>query len=155
MPAKIIDGVAHARAMRADIKSEIEILTARGSQPGLAVLLVGDDPASQVYIRNKQKACVESGFHSEVHHLAAETSQAELLERIESLNDNPKIHGILVQLPLPKHIDAREIIESISPAKDVDCFHPYNVGRMALGEDTLYPCTPHGVMRLLQREGIE
>lgn len=141
--------------MRAHLKSQVEALTARGVQPGLAVVLVGDDPASLVYVRNKQKACIDAGMHSEVHRMPAQTSQAALLELIESLNANPKIHGILVQLPLPKQIDADKVVGLISPTKDVDCFHPYNVGRMALGKETLYPCTPYGVIQLLEREGID
>src|SRR5215207_4455985 len=120
MSAKIIDGAAHARVMREDFKSQVASLKARGVQPGLAVVLVGDDPASQVYVRNKEKACIEAGMYSEVHRLSAQTSEVELLEFIEALNANRKIHGILVQMPLPKHIDEQKVIELISPAKDVD-----------------------------------
>jgi len=154
MPAKIIDGAAHARTMREDFKSQVESLKTRGVQPGLAVVLVGDDPASQVYVRNKEKACIEAGMYSEVHRMSAQVSEAELLKFIEGLNVNPKIHGILVQMPLPKHISEQKVIELISPAKDVDCFHPYNVGRVSIGKGVFYPCTPYGVMQLLAREGI-
>jgi len=154
MPAKIIDGAAHARTMREDFKSQVESLKTRGVQPGLAVVLVGDDPASQVYVRNKEKACIEAGMYSEVHRMSAQVSEAELLKFIEGLNVNPKIHGILVQMPLPKHISEQKVIELISPAKDVDCFHQYNVGRVSIGKGVFYPCTPYGVMQLLAREGI-
>ncbi|HVK56413.1 MAG TPA: bifunctional methylenetetrahydrofolate dehydrogenase/methenyltetrahydrofolate cyclohydrolase FolD [Burkholderiales bacterium] len=154
MSAKIIDGAAHASAMRSEFKSQVEALKARGVQPGLAVVLVGDDPASQVYVRNKEKACIVAGMYSEVHRMPGDTSESTLLAFIEGLNANPKIHGILVQLPLPKQIDEEKVIELISPAKDVDCFHPYNVGRVSIGEGVFYPCTPYGVIKLLEREGV-
>jgi methylenetetrahydrofolate dehydrogenase (NADP+)/methenyltetrahydrofolate cyclohydrolase len=154
MPAKTIDGASHANAMRTEVKSQVKALMARGVQPGLAVVLVGDNPASHVYVRNKEKACIEAGMHSEVHRMPADTPEAALLKFIERLNADPKIHGILVQLPLPKHIDEEKVIELISPAKDVDCFHPYNIGRVSIGEGIYYPCTPYGVMKLLEREGI-
>jgi len=154
MSAKIIDGAAHARAMRESFKSRVEALKARGLRPGLAVVLVGDDAASQVYVRNKERACIDAGIYSEVYRMPAKTSEADLLKFIEGLNVNPKIHGILVQLPLPSQINEEKVIDLISPAKDVDCFHPYNVGRVAIGEGTFYPCTPNGVMKLLEREEI-
>jgi methylenetetrahydrofolate dehydrogenase (NADP+) / methenyltetrahydrofolate cyclohydrolase len=155
MPAKIIDGIAIARAMRAQFKVRVELLKARGVQPGLAVVLVGSDPASQVYVRNKQKASIEAGIHSEVHHLSAHVDEAVVLKFIEDLNADPKIHGILVQLPLPPQIDEEKVIEIIAPHKDVDAFHPYNIGRVVIGEAIFQPCTPYGVMKLLEHEGIE
>jgi methylenetetrahydrofolate dehydrogenase (NADP+)/methenyltetrahydrofolate cyclohydrolase len=155
MPARIIDGAAIARAMREEFKAKVEGLKARGIQPGLAVVLVGDDPASQIYVRNKERAAIEAGIHSEVHRLSAHADEAVVLKFIEDLNANPRIHGILVQLPLPPQIDEDKVIELISPAKDVDGFHPYNVGRMAIGEGGFQPCTPQGVMKLFEREGIE
>ncbi len=154
MAARIIDGAAHASALREDIRTRVAELAQRGRTPGLAVVLVGDDPASQVYVRNKQKACIDAGMHSEVHRLSAHADEALVLKFVEDLNADPKIHGILVQLPLPPQIDEEKVIELIDPAKDVDCFHPYNVGRVAIGEGTFYPCTPHGCMTLLEREGI-
>ena len=155
MPARIIDGAAIARTMREEFKVKVEALKARGVQPGLAVVLVGDDPASQIYVRNKERAAIEAGIYSEVHRLSAHADEAVVLKVIEDLNADPRIHGILVQLPLPPHIDEDKVIELISPAKDVDGFHPYNVGRMAIGEGGFQPCTPQGVMKLFEREGIE
>ncbi|MES2355074.1 MAG: bifunctional methylenetetrahydrofolate dehydrogenase/methenyltetrahydrofolate cyclohydrolase FolD [Pseudomonadota bacterium] len=154
MSAKIIDGAAHSRAMREEFKSRVEALKARGVRPGLAVVLVGENPASQVYVRNKERSCIEAGMYSEVYRMPAKTSEADLLKFLGGLNVNPKIHGILVQLPLPPQINEEKVIELISPAKDVDCFHPYNVGRVAIGEGMFYPCTPNGVMKLFEREGI-
>lgn len=141
--------------MREEFKVKVEALKARGVQPGLAVVLVGDDPASQIYVRNKERAAIEAGIYSEVHRLSAHADEAVVLKFIEDLNADPRIHGILVQLPLPPHIDEDKVIELISPAKDVDGFHPYNVGRMAIGEGGFQPCTPQGVMKLFEREGIE
>lgn len=155
MQSKIIDGVAHANAMRAEFKSQVEALKAKGLQPGLAVVLVGNNPASQVYVRNKERSCIEAGMHSEVHRMAEDTSEEILLKFIRGLNENPKIHGILVQLPLPKHIKEEKVIELLDPNKDVDCFHPYNVGRVSIGDGVFYPCTPYAVVKLLQREGID
>ncbi|MBK1733300.1 bifunctional methylenetetrahydrofolate dehydrogenase/methenyltetrahydrofolate cyclohydrolase FolD [Thiococcus pfennigii] len=154
MTAKILDGKAIAAEIRGTIGTRVAALRAAGGRPpGLAVVLVGEDPASQVYVRNKDKACAEVGFHSEIHRLPATTSQAELLALVERLNVDPRIDGILVQLPLPPQIDAEAVIERIDPAKDVDGFHPYNVGRLALRMPRLRPCTPKGVMTLLARTG--
>jgi methylenetetrahydrofolate dehydrogenase (NADP+)/methenyltetrahydrofolate cyclohydrolase len=155
MPAKIIDGIAIARAMRAQFKLKVELLKGRGVQPGLAVVLAGSDAASQVYVRNKQKASIEAGMHSEVHRLSVHVDEAVMLKFIEDLNADPKIHGILVQLPLPPQIDEEKVIEIIAPHKDVDAFHPYNLGRMMIGEAIFQPCTPYGVMKLLEHEGID
>jgi methylenetetrahydrofolate dehydrogenase (NADP+)/methenyltetrahydrofolate cyclohydrolase len=154
MPAKIIDGSAAAKSLREDIKTKVAQLKARGITPGLAVVLVGEDPASQIYVRNKEKAALEAGMRSEVHRLSAHADEAVVLKFVADLNADPGIHGILVQLPLPPQIDEEKVIELISPDKDVDCFHPYNVGRLAIGEPTVHPCTPYGVMKLLEREGI-
>jgi len=154
MSARILDGKAIAADIRAGIKQQIIELLAEGRrQPGLAVVLVGDNPASRVYVRNKSAACAEVGFHSELHSLAADTPEAELLELIDTLNARENIDGILVQLPLPDHIDEEQVIERILPTKDVDGFHPYNVGRLALRMPLLRPCTPKGVMTLLERTG--
>jgi methylenetetrahydrofolate dehydrogenase (NADP+)/methenyltetrahydrofolate cyclohydrolase len=155
MSAQRIDGKAISQQIREEIRREAQELAARGIRPGLAVVLVGDDPASQVYVRNKAKACEELGFHSEVHRLPAATSQAELLALIGRLNGQADIHGILVQLPLPDHIDEKAVIDAIAIAKDVDGFHPVNVGKLAIGDDALLPCTPAGVIELMKRSGIE
>lgn len=154
MSAAILDGKAIAAEIRADIKTRVEHLVANGGKaPGLAVVLVGENPASQVYVRNKRKACAEVGFYSELHELAATTSQAELETLIDRLNDDPKIDGILVQLPLPKQLDETAITERILPTKDVDGFHPYNVGRLVQRIPLLRPCTPKGVMTMLEKTG--
>lgn len=154
MSAKILDGKATAAEVRSEVAARVaERLQQGASVPGLAVVLVGDNPASQVYVRNKRKACAEVGFHSELHELPASVSQAELLERVDALNADPAIHGILVQLPLPAQIDPEAVIERILPTKDVDGFHPYNVGRLSLRMPILRPCTPKGVMTLLERTG--
>jgi len=154
MSAQILDGKAIAADIRIHLKEQVQALLAGGGrQPGLAVVLVGENPASQVYVRNKQAACAEVGFHSEMHSLGMETAEAELLALIDRLNDREEIDGILVQLPLPEHIDAEKVIERILPTKDVDGFHPYNVGRLALRMPLLRPCTPKGVMTLLERTG--
>ncbi|MBQ4055401.1 MAG: bifunctional methylenetetrahydrofolate dehydrogenase/methenyltetrahydrofolate cyclohydrolase FolD [Clostridia bacterium] len=149
--AKIIDGKAISAAIRAEIKEEI---AGSGIKPGLAVILVGNDPASAVYVRNKKMACEEVGIYSESYELPAETTQDELLALIDKLNKKDDIHGILVQLPLPKHIDENAVILAIDPSKDVDAFHPYNVGRIMTGDYAYLPCTPAGVMMLLERSGI-
>ena len=147
--ARIIDGKAIAEALRGDIARAVaELETARGFSPGLAVVLVGEDPASQVYVRNKAKQTAESGMCSFEHRLPLETSQAEILALIGDLNADERIDGILVQLPLPRHVDSRKIIEAIDPAKDVDGFHPLNAGRLAIGEQALVPCTPAGCLIL-------
>lgn len=156
MSAKIIDGKAIAQQMRAEIKAQAQELKSKhGITPGLAVVLVGQDPASQVYVRMKGKACAEAEFFSDEHKLPAETSEADLLELVAKLNADDRIHGILVQLPLPKHIDESKILLAIDPAKDVDGFHPTNVGKMMVGQETFLPCTPHGVVQMLIRSGIE
>lgn len=154
MSAQILDGKAVAEDLKAQLKREVDaILAGGGRRPGLAVVLVGENPASQVYVRNKRNACARVGFHSELHELPAETSQEELLELVDSLNGRDEIDGILVQLPLPDHIDEETVIERISPQKDVDGFHPYNVGRLALRMPLLQPCTPKGIITLLEHTG--
>ena len=154
--AKIIDGKAISAQIRAEIKAEVEKRIAEGkSRPGLAVIIVGEDPASQVYVRNKKKGCEEVGFYSEVYEMSAETTQQELNALVDKLNADEKIHGILCQLPLPKHLDENEVILRIDPKKDVDAFHPYNVGKIMIGDYDFLPCTPAGVMELLSRSGIE
>ncbi|HET7109479.1 MAG TPA: tetrahydrofolate dehydrogenase/cyclohydrolase catalytic domain-containing protein, partial [Gemmatimonadales bacterium] len=146
MSARIIDGVALARTILDEVAADVTRLAASGHQPGLAVVIVGDDPASQVYVRSKGKACTDAGMHSETIRLPAEISQAELLDTVDRLNRDPAIHGILVQLPLPKHLDEREVLLRLDPAKDVDGFHPVNVGKVAIGDPTGFrPCTPYGV----------
>lgn len=153
--AHIIDGKAISAQVRAEIAEQTRDLTARtGVQPGLAVVIVGDDPASQVYVRNKHRACEQVGFYSEVHELPADTTQEALEELVERLNADERIHGILVQLPLPRHLDEGRILLRIRPEKDVDAFHPFNVGRILIGDPTFLPCTPAGIMELLRRSGI-
>lgn len=154
MSAHIIDGKAIAAELRQDIKSRVEQRLAKGLRaPGLAVVLVGSDPASQVYVGSKRRACEEVGFVSVAHDLPADTSEATLMALIDELNDDPNIDGILVQLPLPTHIGTENVIERIHPDKDVDGFHPYNVGRLALRQPVLRPCTPRGVITLLEKIG--
>ena len=153
--AKIIDGKQISKEVRAEIAAECASLKERGIIPGLAVVIVGTDPASQVYVRNKKKACEEVGFHSEVYELPEETTEEELLALVERLNGDDSIHGILVQLPLPKHLDDKIIIDHIAPKKDVDAFHPVNVGKIMIGEYDFLPCTPAGVMVLLEKSGID
>lgn len=156
MPAEIIDGVAIARSVREQVACDVERLSAEGIRPGLAVVLVGDDPASAVYVRSKGKACQEAGIHSVTIRLPADTGQEELLAQVDSLNDDPEIHGILVQMPLPRHLDADAVIRRIRPDKDVDGFHPVNVGKNLIGErDGFVPCTPAGVQELLVQSGVE
>jgi methylenetetrahydrofolate dehydrogenase (NADP+)/methenyltetrahydrofolate cyclohydrolase len=149
MTATLIDGVAVSKAIRAQWKQCVEALKARGVIPGLAVILVGDNPASQVYVRNKVKACGEVGLYSEVHPYPANVSQETVLAKIEELNQDPKIHGILVQLPLPPHFDNSRVLEAISAEKDADGFHLYNLGGLVAGGAVFPPCTPYGVMALL------
>lgn len=145
-----------ARLIRDEVTAEAAELIARGIRPGLAVVLVGEDPASQVYVRSKGKACEEAGMHSETIRLPAETSEAELLAVIDRLNADPKIHGMLVQLPLPKGINSDAVLRRIDPAKDVDGFHPVNVGKLVIGDPTAFkPATPYGVQEMLIRSGIE
>ncbi|HXG38982.1 MAG TPA: bifunctional methylenetetrahydrofolate dehydrogenase/methenyltetrahydrofolate cyclohydrolase FolD [Bacteroidota bacterium] len=154
MSASIIDGKAIAEQIKAEVKAETELLKkTRGVTPGLAFILVGENPASQVYVRMKGKACEEMGFFSITDRMPADTSEKVLFARIQELNDDPKIHGILVQLPLPKQIDETRVLELIKPSKDVDGFHPYNVGKLVIGEETLKPCTPAGIQELLIRSG--
>lgn len=156
MSARILDGKALAGHLRADIRAQVEARLRGGMKPpGLAVLLVGSDPASQIYVGSKRKACNEVGFLSRAYDLPYNIAQAELLALVDRLNDDPDIHGILVQLPLPAHIDPETIIERIHPGKDVDGFHPYNIGRLALRVPTLRPCTPAGIMTLLRHTGQE
>ena len=154
MPAELIDGNAIAKSIRQEVTLEVATLVARGITPGLAVVLVGDDPASEVYVRNKGRACDEAGMHSVTINMPAATTQQELLAQVKRLNEDPAIHGILVQMPLPKHLDAEVVIRSILPAKDVDGFHPVNVGKNLIGErDGFVPCTPAGVQEMLARSG--
>lgn len=154
MSASILDGKAVAEDIKQHLAGEVEtILEQGGRRPGLAVVLVGENAASQVYVRNKQNSCARVGFHSELHELPASTPQNELLALVDTLNGRDEIDGILVQLPLPDHIDEETVIERIRPNKDVDGFHPYNVGRLTLKMPLLQPCTPKGVMTLLERTG--
>ncbi len=155
MTAAIIDGKQVAADMRSELKEKVARLKARGVTPGLAVILVGDDPASRSYVTAKEKACADIGMHSADNRLGAETSEAELLALIDAYNADPAIHGILVQLPLPDHIDEDKVLLAVDPDKDVDGFHPVNVGRMVVGQDAFLPCTPHGVVQLLLRSGVE
>ena len=153
--AMIIDGKAASERVKSNVRAAVEALKECGIVPGLAVVLVGDNPASKVYVRNKKKACAEVGFYSEEHLLPASTTQEELLALVEELNASDKISGILVQLPLPGHIDEKAVIEAVSPEKDVDAFHPSNVGRIMIGDYHFLPCTPAGVMELIRQAGVE
>ena len=153
MTAQLIDGNALSRQLRAQVAQRAAALKARGITPGLAVILVGDNPASQVYVRNKVKACEDSGLHSVLEKYDASLSEAELLARVQTLNADPRIHGILVQLPLPAHIDAQKVIEAISPAKDVDGFHIQSAGALMTGMPGFKPCTPYGCMKMLESIG--
>jgi len=155
MAASIIDGKAIAQKRRDVVAQRVAELRKRGVTPGLAVVIIGSDPASEVYVRMKHKACDEAGIRSFKHELAADVSQADLLALVEKLNEDPEVHGILVQLPLPDHIDEDAVIEAINPNKDVDGFHPISTGRMVIGRDTFLPCTPHGCMVLLEETGVE
>ncbi len=158
MTAKLIDGKIISDFFRAEYKLRVDRLIAEGNgigRPGLAVVIVGTDPASQVYVRNKARACESIGMHSEIHALPAETSHAQLQSLIEKLNTDAAIHGILVQLPLPKHLDDRAVIETISAAKDVDGFHYANMGALVMDESLYPPCTPWGVMKMLEYENIQ
>ena len=154
--AQIINGKEISAAIRAEIKEATEAMVAStGVRPGLAVIIVGEDPASQVYVRNKKRACDEVGFYSESYELPENTTQDELNALVDKLNADNKIHGILCQLPLPKHLDENAVILRIDPKQDVDAFHPYNVGKIMIGDYSFLPCTPAGVMALLERSGIE
>ena len=154
MSATIMDGNALAREVRAEWKIRAERLTENGVQPGLAVVIVGDNPASSIYVRNKAKACSETGIYSEIHAFPERASQDEVIQRIQELNRNPKIHGILVQLPLPKHIDEDKVIEAIDKAKDVDGFHPLNVAALWQKQPCTLPCTPKGIIKMLKAAGV-
>ncbi|MCG2659256.1 MAG: bifunctional methylenetetrahydrofolate dehydrogenase/methenyltetrahydrofolate cyclohydrolase FolD [Kiritimatiellae bacterium] len=155
MTATIIDGKLMAATIRAELKEEVRKLKDLGVTPGLGVILVGDDPASKSYVTAKERACEEVGLFSDDNRLPATTTQAELLDRVRQMNADKKIHGILVQLPLPKHLNEGEVLSAINPDKDVDGFHPINVGRMVLGQKAYLPCTPHGVVQLLVRNGVK
>lgn len=153
--AVILDGKALSAKVRGQIKAEVEQMADEGITPGLAVVIVGEDPASQVYVRNKEKACEEVGVYSEKYALPEQTTQEELLALVEKLNQKPDIDGILVQLPLPKHLDEKAVIEAISPDKDVDAFHASNVGKIMIGDYKFLPCTPAGIMELIREAGVE
>ena len=153
MTARILDGAALAKSIRAEMADRAAALIARGHPPGLAVILVGEDPASTVYVRNKVKDCEEAGIRSTLDRMPAATTQAALLARIGALNDDPAVHGILVQLPLPPQIDTHAVIEAISPAKDVDGFHVASAGALMTGQPGFRPCTPYGVMKMLEHAG--
>jgi methylenetetrahydrofolate dehydrogenase (NADP+)/methenyltetrahydrofolate cyclohydrolase len=155
MTAQLIDGLALSKQLRAEAAARAAALAAKGHQPGLAVVLVGDNPASQVYVRNKVKACEEAGIRSVLEKYDASMTEAELLARVDALNNDPTIHGILVQLPLPKHIDDHKVIESISPAKDVDGFHVASAGALLVGEPGFKACTPYGCMKMLESIGMK
>ncbi len=155
MTAQLIDGNALSKQLRAEVALRAAALRARGITPGLAVVLVGENPASQVYVRNKVKACQDNGLHSVLEQYPATLSEADLLARVDALNNDPAIHGILVQLPLPAHIDAQKVIESISPAKDVDGFHVASAGALMVGQPGFWPCTPYGCMKMLESIGYD
>jgi methylenetetrahydrofolate dehydrogenase (NADP+)/methenyltetrahydrofolate cyclohydrolase len=155
MAANIIDGTAIAKQIRSELAGEITELSAKGATPGLAVVLVGENPASKAYVRMKNKAAHEIGIYSEQHNLEKETAEEDLLKLIDQLNANPKIHGILVQLPLPDQIDEKKVLNRIVPEKDVDGFHPMNLGKMVVGDPGFLPCTPYGVVQLLMRTGVK
>jgi methylenetetrahydrofolate dehydrogenase (NADP+)/methenyltetrahydrofolate cyclohydrolase len=155
MTAQRIDGIALSHKLRAEVTNRTAALKAKGITPGLAVILVGENSASQVYVRNKVKACQDSGLHSLLEKYSEDMTEKALLDRIESLNQDPSIHGILVQLPLPKHIDAQKVIEAISPLKDVDGFHIASAGALMTGMPGFWPCTPYGCMKMLESIGYE
>lgn len=155
MTAKLINGVEIGKELRGEIKQGVTNLEASGCKPGLAVILVGEDSASHTYVKNKEKSSVEVGMKSELIRLPATVTEQELLEHVDKLNKDDSIHGILVQLPLPEHINEDLVIQAIDPRKDVDGFHPQNVGKMMIGQETFLPCTPYGIMEMLKRTGIE
>ena len=155
MTAQLIDGNALSKKLRLDVADRAAALKTRGITPGLVVVLVGENPASQVYVRNKVKACADNGLHSVLEQYPATLSEADLLGRVDALNSNPAIHGILVQLPLPPHIDAQKVIEAISPAKDVDGFHIASAGALMVGQPGFWPCTPYGCMKMLESIGYD
>jgi methylenetetrahydrofolate dehydrogenase (NADP+)/methenyltetrahydrofolate cyclohydrolase len=155
MAARIIDGKAIAQEIRGELAKEVAELKTKGVTPGLGVILVGEDPASKSYVTAKEQACHDIGMFSDDNRLPATTTQAELMALVKRMNNDPRIHGILVQLPLPRHLNESEVLLTIDPAKDVDGFHPVNVGRMVIGERAYLPCTPHGVVQLLLRSGVK
>lgn len=155
MAAQIINGKEVSARIKGELKNQVAELKEKGINPGLAVVIVGDDPASRVYVNNKKKACEEIGIYSEEYALPAETSQQQLLDLIKTLSDSKQISGILVQLPLPKHLDEKAVIAAIPPEKDVDAFHPVNVGKIMIGDFDFLPCTPAGVMELIAEAGID
>ena len=155
MTGKLIDGVAIGKEIREEIKQEVDVLKERGCQPGLAVILIGDDQASRTYVRNKEKSSIAAGMKSVLIELPETISEEELLNHVTNLNQDDSIHGILVQLPLPKHIDENLVIQAIDPVKDVDGFHPINVGKMIIGQRAFLSCTPYGIIKLLERTGTE
>ena len=156
MSARIIDGVALAKAIREEVTAEAAKLALQGLRPGLAVVLIGEDPASKAYVGSKEKACIEAGMHSVKVTRPATAPESEVLDIVDQLNADPAVHGILVQLPLPKHINTEKVLNRVNPAKDVDGFHPQNVGKLVIGDPTaLRPCTPYGVQQMLIRSGIE
>ena len=154
MPAKLINGILLSQQLREDVARRASALTSRGRQPGLAVILVGEDPASQVYVRNKVKACGEAGFHSVLEKYDASMPEADLLRRIDALNNDPSIHGILVQMPLPKHIDPNKVIDAISSSKDVDGFSVQSAGELLAGLPGFLPCTPYGCLKMIESTGV-
>ena len=154
MAAQILDGKSLAAAIRAELKHKVSELVQRGVRPGLAVILAGDNAASRVYVKNKVLASEQTGVHSRLHEYPTSVSENELLERVAALNADPAVHGILVQLPLPHHVNAARVLESVSPAKDVDGFHHANLGALLAGEPKLVPCTPAGIIRLLEHNGV-
>ena len=155
MTAQLINGNALSKQLRADVAQRVAALKAKGVAPGLAVVLVGENPASQVYVRNKVKACQDNGLHSVLEQYPASLSEADLLARVDALNRDPAIHGILVQLPRPAHIDAQKVIEAISPQKDVDGFHVASAGALMVGQPGFWPCTPYGCMKMLESIGYD
>lgn len=155
MSAKILDGKAVSQRIKDELREEVAAMAAKGVVPGLAVIIVGDDPASRIYVNNKKKACAYIGVHSEEYALPADTTQEELLALVDTLNHKEDIHGILCQLPLPRHLDEEAVINAISPNKDVDAFHPANVGKIMIGDFDFLPCTPAGVMELIKESGID
>jgi methylenetetrahydrofolate dehydrogenase (NADP+)/methenyltetrahydrofolate cyclohydrolase len=156
MSAKRLDGKQLSQTMRQEIAARVATRMAAGKRPpGLAAILIGDNPASHGYVRNKRKACAEAGMTSWLYHLSGDTNETDLLTLVQKLNTEPQVHGILVQLPLPKQISEAAVIQAVSPLKDVDCFHPENVGLLMAGHPRYYPCTPHGVIQLVTRNGID
>jgi methylenetetrahydrofolate dehydrogenase (NADP+)/methenyltetrahydrofolate cyclohydrolase len=154
MSAQLIDGNALAAKIKTEVKTQVAALMGRGLQPGLAVVLVGEDPASQVYVSHKVKDSEQVGIYSVLERMDADTTETALLAKVEALNNDPKIHGILVQMPLPKHIDSQKVIAAINPAKDVDGFHVANAGALAVGLPGFWPCTPHGAMKMIESIGM-